>query len=419
MAISQEEKLLTKQKPNPAVQSVKRFGSMIKENIADPLARGISYANPINFAQRIPEYGRQIKEGVEEFDKGAAERFKQNPGRVIGTQSGIIGPEYPETRASIAKPNIPLRDLPGGRLPEGNVDALMGVNQTAPPVNLTETATQQPGYVSPAGVAGIRTATDLAANQPEQDIGSKIPETDIATLEGFKSKQDVLPGSDFNKANTEDYFRQTGYIGDDDPRMVKRRAEAEDVQARRMKFIADSEAGKFSSGSTPSISSSGIPAGGLGGPPRQLSRGNEPIDVLRRKYDQREQEQADATASAEANRQSAERIAGSRQGSAERIADISRGSAERIAGTKAQQLAGAKQVELKQKRDIATEKLTSTPKGLYADLFKIPGYMNLATTIDELPFDDPRRASLIESFDQIEGGMNYSAYTALKDRIAN
>lgn len=137
----------------------------------------------------------------------------------------------------------------------------------------------------------VRDVAEQTPQMPEQDISSKIPGTDIATVEGWKPKQDVLPGNDFNKANTEDYFKQTGYIKDDDPRMIKRRQEAEDVQARRLKFIEDSEAGKFSSGSSPTIAG-GLPVGGRG-------NGYTPVSNIGKK----------------------ERIAGANRASVERIAD--------------------------------------------------------------------------------------------------
>lgn len=250
---------------NPAVQSLKKFGGMIKENVLDRTTEALAYPGQVvagTFNQAAKGV-QNLPQTLKDFDQTQTEHFKQYPGPVVGTQKGIIGPEYPETRASIAESSTPLRDLPGGKLPEGNIDALMGVGQTVPPVNLKETGYDQPGYINPEGVKDIRTATDLAANQPEQDISSKIPGTDIATVEGWKSKQNVLPGNDFNKANTKDYFKQTGYIKDDDPRMIKRRQEAEDVQARRLKFIEDSEAGKFSSGSSPTIAG-GLPVGGRG-----------------------------------------------------------------------------------------------------------------------------------------------------------
>lgn len=233
MALLQEERLINKQRPNPAVQSAKKFGGMIKENIINPVTKAattaMNYANPVNAAIGSIPTIKNIPNALREFDKTVIEGIKQNPGRVIGTQRGIIGPEYPETKASIAEPNMPLRDLPGNKLPPGNVDALMGVNQTAPPVNLAETATKQPGYVSPEGVAGIRSQKDLVTQQPSQQPGQQQP----------------IRQTEFTDEN---YQLPKGYLKDDDPRMIERRQEAQDVQAGRMKFIEDSEAGKFDVG---------------------------------------------------------------------------------------------------------------------------------------------------------------------------
>jgi len=58
---------------------------------------------------------------------------------------------------------------------------------------------------------------------------------------------------EFNDSNINSYLKQSGYISDNDPRMQKRRAEAEAIQARRMQFIEDSEQGKFSSGANPTF----------------------------------------------------------------------------------------------------------------------------------------------------------------------
>lgn len=243
-----------KDKKNPARKSLNKFGGMIKRNIIKPAMKAASSANfggaIVNATQKLPEYGQQIQEGIKTFDEQANRRFKENPGHTIGTQRGIIGPTYPESRVSIAEPNIPLKDLPGGKLPEGNVEALMGENQKAPLVNLAETATKQPGYVSPQEVKNIRTAKDSNTGVYEKpDIGgARIPDNYIGTKDGWQPKGNVLPGNEFSEANTQDYFKQTGYLKDADPKMVKRREEAQQVQDGRERFIKNSEAGMYNAG---------------------------------------------------------------------------------------------------------------------------------------------------------------------------
>lgn len=106
-------------------------------------------------------------------------------------------------------------------------------NNPMQPVNLAETATQQPGYVSPDEVAALRSDTALPTTSD-----TALPTT----------SENVLPVNDFNQGNTQDYFKQAGYMKDDDPQMVKRRKEAEEVQRKRMEYINNSATGMYDLG---------------------------------------------------------------------------------------------------------------------------------------------------------------------------
>ena len=67
-----------------------------------------------------------------------------------------------------------IQALNGQPLPPGNAQALNGQGQIAPPVNLAQTATQQPGYVSPAQVGGMRRASEIMAGK--NTVGAPIPQ---------------------------------------------------------------------------------------------------------------------------------------------------------------------------------------------------------------------------------------------------
>lgn len=67
--------------------------------------------------------------------------------------------------------------------------------------------------------------------QPDQNLAGQLP-----------------AGNDFNTANTKDYIDRSGYISDDDPRMQKRRAEAQAVQAGRKQYIKNSATGMYDLG---------------------------------------------------------------------------------------------------------------------------------------------------------------------------
>jgi len=308
------------------------------------------------------------------------------------------------------EPSIPSPQI---MPPAGNINALGGIDQSAPPVNLAETATQMPGYVSPTGVKGINAAKAI---QQKQKLAAPIPANHIATNNGWMPREEAgLTGNNFNEGNTADYFAKTGYIPDADPRMVQRRTEAESVQAGRLKFIEDSRAGKYGGQNQQAISQ-GLPADGGWGQAFQRAQGNQTYKssgVRRNGLPSFEQRHARGNKVADAQLLNAQTNAARMQQTGQlgqqelaqksNQAMLNRQSAERIAGVNFQQT----QAAAKQKQGRADEKYAKEHKNTWSQIILDP---NILKAFDMVVADNP---ASVANFNKSFPGTDYNVVSQL------
>lgn len=174
-------KINTVQKPqkinlNAANSAVSKSGGdflgMINKNVVQPAKNMLGYPGQV-----IAGTVNQAASGLESLGGALKGRIeKENPSYFDGF--GGLGEETPsqdQINQSLGKTTTE----------QGQLEPAIG-SQPMPTVNLAETATKQPGYVSPEGVAGIKRATEImdnrqgAADSQEPALGNNYyAETDI------------------------------------------------------------------------------------------------------------------------------------------------------------------------------------------------------------------------------------------------
>ena len=265
--------------------------------------------------------------------------------------------------------------------------------------------TEQPFVFNPEQIAGMNRASQVIGNrQQQQQLPNGLPQGNTLPSQ---TEIDNRPGGGgapmFDQQYMDLYKKQTGYLKDDDPRMVKRRGEAEEVQAGRMKFIKDSQAGMYGNDARGSgIATSGMRASD--------ARGSGDSDFDKRHARQNKIADA-ATMNAQANAMRAQQ--GGELGQAELVnraqqAQLGRQSAERIAGAKSDQANTLAQ----RKSALDQEKLSGDIKHRAGAIMNLPNYRNLVAAINSKKLNSPGWQAAKEEFLR-STGMDFDTHNSV------
>lgn len=160
------------QKPNPAMQSLGKFGSMINKNIAQPIANAMNYANPVTFTRNLWNAAGQLPQTIKQIDSNYGNRVRSDLAE-INRKSGSPFPT--PTNQQIAQ-SVQNPEMPGGIVygsPEWNANIKQyqeGTNALNAQIDQAEAAhpnlQSTANYDENQGVAGNQTdaANHMIAN---------------------------------------------------------------------------------------------------------------------------------------------------------------------------------------------------------------------------------------------------------------
>ena len=118
---------------NPAVESLKTFGGMIKDNVLDPTAKAMNYANPVTFAKNAWDAAGRLPETMAKYDQDYAKRVKEDLyGTTVNGEVANQGSTPPEptqstqstnelTPPSPPKQRIPPPSMESNQMPQVNI----------------------------------------------------------------------------------------------------------------------------------------------------------------------------------------------------------------------------------------------------------------------------------------------------------
>lgn len=190
------------QNPNPAYESLKKFGGMINENIIQPIGDAI---NPVTQAERIYGMTQNVGSAMKKYDKDYGDRIRGDLSNTA--QEGRLQVETPQFYNGM--PQSPLVQSPQ-QTQQQVPQALLPQQTQYSPENQMRSAIDKYG-ISNIADNGERETVKLSPT-PQELARQPIPDNFIATKDGkWVPRESVLPGNNFNEQNTKGYFEKTGY----------------------------------------------------------------------------------------------------------------------------------------------------------------------------------------------------------------